>query len=281
MRKILLYALVIVLAVSLIACNKFTEVQNSNNVSNEQKLQQPPTSVKTRTFKDEDLKGAQFEGLDEQGNKLNFQVRDTELDLQDPEKETYLYTVFYLDKSDKKWKNLCTPDAKNVAKAIPLKGFWDQTGAYIESTNSVTFGCTSGALAKCVRLGYKPWKSVRGKSLLPFHQACTRMIRADYCGNGKSHTREGTPINIYDVLNIQKKDPEEKMFFEAAWGPDGATCINRTRWLETLSEIRKECPAKNTVHINNNGSCKTSQKALQAFPNSLLFNDSLVRKPPS
>lgn len=281
MKKILLYALIIILAVSLIACGKFTERQNSNNVFSQQKPEQSATNGKTDTLKGEDLKGVQFDAVDQQGRKLNFQIRDVELDPQDPEKATYLYTVFFLDTSDSKWKNLCTPDAKNVAKAIPLSGFWDKTGPYIESTNLVTFGCTSGVTAKCVRLGYKPWKNVKGKSLRDFHQACTRMTRADYCGNGKPHTKEGTLINIYDVLDIQKKDPEKKMVFEAAWGPDGATCINRPRWFETLPEIRKECPAKLTGRINEDGSCATAQNALQNWPDSLLFNDSLVRKPQS
>ncbi|MBW4434899.1 MAG: hypothetical protein KME28_25095 [Pelatocladus maniniholoensis HA4357-MV3] len=279
MKKILLSALVIVLAISLIVWGKFTEGQKSNNISSHQKPKQTVTNTKTDTLKGKDLKGAQFDAVDEQGRKLNFQIKDVELDPQDPEKETYLYTVFYLDRSDSKWKNLCTPDAKNVAKAIPLSGFWDKTGAYIESTNLVTFGCTSGVTAKCVRWGYKPWKNVKGKSLRDFHQACTRMARADYCGNGKPHTREGTLIYIYDVLDIQNKGSEKGMVFEAAWGPDGASCINRPRWFETLSEIRKQCPEKLTGRINENGSCATDQKALQNWPNSLLFNDSLVRKP--
>lgn len=87
------------------------------------------------------------------------------------------------------------------------------------------------------------------------------MARADYCGNGKAHTREGTGINVYDVLGIQKKTDVSGMVFEAAWEPDGATCINHPRWFETLSQIRKECPEKLKDRINEGRSCTTAQKA--------------------
>ncbi|MDZ8028685.1 MAG: ADYC domain-containing protein [Nostoc sp. DedQUE11] len=226
-----------------------------------------------------DLKNAQLTGLDEQGRTLNFQIKDVELDPKDPEKETYLYTVFYLDKSDSRWKNVCKPDIENVAKAIPLSGSWDRTGAYIESNNLVTFGCTSGSLGKCVRFGYKPWKSVQGKSLRDFHQACTRMVRADYCGNGQAHTQEGVSIDVYDVLGIQKQTPKSGMVFEAAWQPDGATYINHPRLLNNLSEIRKECPKKLTGRINENANLSTAKKVQQKWSSALLFNDSLLREP--
>ena len=37
-------------------------------------------------------------------------------------------------------------------------------------------------------------------SLASYHQACTRMARADYCGDGTSHTQDGTWIEYYDKL---------------------------------------------------------------------------------
>ena len=262
---------------ALVACEKLTSKPTIISTI-ESVHPNTPIAQKPKILKGKDLKGAQFNAVDEQGRKLNFQIKDVEVDPKDPEKETYLYTVFYLDTANLQWKNLCTPDADNVAKAIPLTGSWDRTGKHTESRDIITFGCTSGVLAKCVRFGYKPWKTVKGKSLREYHQACTRMARADYCGNGKSHTRDGTPIDIYDVLDIQKKTPNSEMVFEAAWSPDGATFINRPRWPETLSEIRQECPNKLKGGINEGGSWTTAEKVKQNFPNALLFNDSLVRK---
>ena len=106
------------------------------------------------------------------------------------------------------------------------------------------------------------------------------MTRADYCGNGKSHTRDGTPINIYDELGIQKKTPNSGMVFEAAWSPEGATFINRPRWYDTLPKIRQECPNKLKERINESGGGTTAEKVKQNRSDSLLFNDSLVRKRP-
>jgi hypothetical protein len=277
MNKKFLYSFVGFFPVLLLSCGVFTKNSNSNYTTNSG-TRSSATAQKTEIVKGKNLKGTQFNAVDEQGRKLNFKIKDVELDPKDSEKETYLYTVFYLDSADSQWKNLCTPDAENVAKAIPLTGSWDETGKHTESSDMITFGCTSGVLAKCIRMGYKPWKTVKGKSLRDYHQACTRMTRADYCGNGKSHTRDGTPINIYDELGIQKKTPNSEMVFEAAWSPDGATFINRPRWFETVSEIRQECPNKLKGRINESGSWTTAQKAKQNLPNSLLFNDSIVRK---
>lgn len=277
MKKTFLYSFVVFFPVLLFSCGLFAKNPNTN-YKTEPGTRTISTAQNTKIVKGKDLKGAQFNAVDEQGRKLNFEIKDVELDPKDREKETYLYTVFYLDSADSQWKNLCTPDAENVAKAIPLTGSWDETGKHTESSDIITFGCTSGVLAKCVRFGYKPWKTVKGKSLREYHQACTRMARADYCGNGKSHTREGTPIDVYDELGIQKKTPNNGMVFEAAWSSDGATFINRPRWFETVSEIRQECHNKLKGRINEGGSWTTAQKAKQNLPNSLLFNDSLLRK---
>ena len=277
MKKTFIYSFVVVFPVLLVSCGVFAKKQNSTYKTEPDTSATAPT---TEIVKGKDLKGAQFNAVDEQGRKLNFQIKDVELDPKDREKETYLYTVFYLDSADSKWKNLCTPDAENVAKAIPLTGSWDETGKHTESRDLMTFGCTSGVLAKCVRFGYKPWKNVKGKSLQDYHQACTRMTRADYCGNGKSHTREGTPIDIYDELGIHKKTPNSGMVFEAAWSPEGATFINRPRWYDTLSEIRQQCPNQLKERINESGGWTTAEKVKQTQSDSLLFNDSLVRKRP-
>jgi hypothetical protein len=41
--------------------------------------------------------------------------------------------------------------------------------------------CISGAVGKCARFGYKPWKVLSdGQALSMYHQACVRMLRADY-----------------------------------------------------------------------------------------------------
>ena len=234
----------------------------------------------TIMLKGEQLKGASFYAVDEQGNRLDFQIQSVELDPEDPDQEIYLYTVLVRDSINSQWQNLCEPDRNNLAKAIPLQGAWDEAGNYIESAETITFGCTSGVLAKCVRFGYKPWKTVEGRSLRDFHQACTRMVRADYCGNGNPHTREGTPIDIYDALNIQSPTPNSGMVFEAAWTPDGAVFVNRTRWSETAAAILQECPEKLNGRVNQSDRLMTVEQVQQSQLNTtnvLLFNDSFVQ----
>ena len=101
-----------------------------------------------------------------------------------------------------------------------------------------TITCTSGAIGKCIRIGYKPWGERKGQSLWDYHQACVRMLRADYGGDGVGHTRDGTTIDPFDQLGIQSFEPDPhgpKLEFEAAWGPDGAVCVRRTRIPELLS----------------------------------------------
>lgn len=110
-----------------------------------------------------------------------------------------------------------------------LPGVWDATGARHDSLRagdeevSVTFSCTTGVIGKCVRWGYAPWDV--GSDL---HQTCTRLARADYCGNGISYTKTGTLIDYFDTQGSQK--PVGLYPFEAGWGPDGAVCVSHTRY---------------------------------------------------
>lgn len=211
------------------------------------------------------------------GRSLKLKITHVELDPQDPEQETYLYTILYHNSVSKQWQNYCLPDHNHVAKAIPLSGVWDETGNHHENGH-ITFACTNGVLAKCVRAGYKPWKTVQGRSLRDFHQACTRMVRADYCGSGRSHTKEGTVIDIYDRVRIQTRTLASGMVFEAAWSPDGAVFINRTRWPESLAQLWKECPERLKSPANDSINPPMIQ---QQKHQALLFNDSFDRSAPA
>ncbi len=217
--------------------------------------------------------------LQEQAKSQGYQLSEPELDPQDSAREVYLYTVNYQDPNNSQWHNLCQPDGDNLAKAMLLSGEWDETGAHIDNER-VTVACTSGVLAKCVRWGYQPWKTVQGLSLGDYHQTCTRMARADYCGNGISHTKDGTQIDIYDRLGIQKPEPQDnqEMIFEAAWGVDGAVLLARTRYPEGLAQLKKECLEKLTQIVSDNQSLSNEKAQLQAAE-ALIFNSSLLREP--
>ncbi|MEM6989475.1 MAG: ADYC domain-containing protein [Myxococcota bacterium] len=120
-------------------------------------------------------------------------------------------------------RNVCGPGGRGLF----VPGTWDDTGAHDANAELVTFSCTTGVVAKCVEWGYAPHEVGAAA-----HQACTRMARADYCGDGVAHTREGTAVDIFDQLGVMRpeSDDAEGMRFEAGWGPDGAVCVHEPRY---------------------------------------------------
>src|SRR5262249_17580567 len=118
--------------------------------------------------------------------------------------------------------------------------------------------CEGYALAKCVEFGYAPWRSVSeckapgscaARSLSPFHEACTRLLRADYCGDGTSATRDDTLVDVWDRFGIQNDD-QPSWAPGAGWSADGAVCIDQTRWTtfsgggDVASYVHDHCPER-------------------------------------
>lgn len=155
--------------------------------------------------------------------------------------DTWLYTVSYW--TEGAWRPLCPGDESpdQALGAIALAGRWDYRqgvpggGDHIAEPGMITFACVNGALAKCARFGYAPWRQAvqctsqgcATVSLAAHHQACTRMVRADYCGDGRSFTRDGMLINLYDGAGIQLDT--ESWATEAEWDTQGARCISQRR----------------------------------------------------
>lgn len=210
----------------------------------------------------------------EKARLKGFQILEAQLDPQDSDREIHLHTILSQNSTDSQWYNLCQPDGDNLTKAMLLSGQWDETGKHLDN-QEVTIACTSGVLAKCVRWGYKPWKTLKGVSLRDYHQACTRMARADYCGDGISHTKDGTEIDLYDRLGIQQQTEDSGMVFEAAWGTEGAVFIDRPRYSETLVQIQQDCPEKIALERQS----LTKAEIQQQIPTALIFNDSFFIKP--
>ncbi|MEZ4452857.1 MAG: ADYC domain-containing protein [Nannocystaceae bacterium] len=144
-----------------------------------------------------------------------------------PGSDVWLYTADVRE-SGGAWEPLCIDAEGGATEAILIGHAWDPaTGERLPDLDgTVTFACRGAALAKCIEWGYRPWAELAGVSLRDFHQACTRMVRADYCGDGIAHTLTGTPIHVLDTLDIQIVDPNYTYAVEAEWGPDGAVCFN-------------------------------------------------------
>jgi hypothetical protein len=122
------------------------------------------------------------------------------------------------------WQPICLdPDTGAARSAVALAGIWDRRagvsggGDKIDDPGLVTFACPA------IDMGYRPWATVGGVSLDRHHQACVRLMRNDYCGDGTSHTVDGTQINVYDGLAIQQDT--RSWLAEAEWGADGASCL--------------------------------------------------------
>src|SRR5262249_25709564 len=116
--------------------------------------------------------------------------------------------------------DLCMPDAQGRKLGFPVP---DGQGAF-----SMT--CTSGAVGKCIRWGYRPWdEQPGGPPMRALHRSCVHMARADYGGDGRPSTRDGTFIDIGDRFGVRTFNRHLRMTFEAAWGVDGAVCVARAR----------------------------------------------------
>ncbi|MBN1207824.1 MAG: hypothetical protein JXB05_23370 [Myxococcaceae bacterium] len=145
------------------------------------------------------------------------------------EQDVWSYRVTYQEPATGQWQPICVAADGTALDAIPLEGSWDYRegvaggGAKDYDTTHFTFACEGAALAKCVRFGYAPWRSVNGQSLADHHQACTRLLRGDFCGDGTPHTVDGNLVNLYDAVSVQVDT--ESWSAEAEWTPEGASCF--------------------------------------------------------
>jgi hypothetical protein len=222
--------------------------------------------------------GAELDAVDEQGQKLRFRVDRVESDPLDHDGDVSLYALSVRAAGAPEFRPYCAPDAQGKSLAIPVHGSWDARGSFHDAGGLMTFACTSGAIAKCIRFGYKPWKSVQGRSLAQHHLACVRMVRADYCGDGVPHTVDGTQIDLWDDLGIQKRELSAKMpeVFEAAWSPAGATYLNVPRWADTVDDVVRLCPERLRGRTSKELVLPPDELPAR-FPASLLFNARFVR----
>ena len=144
--------------------------------------------------------------------------------------------------------SLQMPDGENPCgegvSGLFVPGVWDETGARRDSVThegvsfDASYSCTTGVIAKCVGWGYAPWSE--GADI---HQTCTRMARADYCGNGVPHTENGTTIDVFDTHGIQSPANAPDLSFEAGWSVNGAVCVSQPRYVDIDANGASQLPA--------------------------------------
>lgn len=187
------------------------------------------------------LVGAELVGLLDDGQTVLLVVAAVDRAPEDRNKDVILYDVDVAGAGGA--QPLCGVDDAGVRRsAIALTGRWDFSegtatgGAWIDDPEVFTFACQGYVVAKCVEAGYKPWRKAlvcaKGQgckqvALTAWHQACTRLLRADYCGDGRSHTVDGVPVNLYDNLGVRVDG--EAWRTEAEWDAAGARCLANVR----------------------------------------------------
>ncbi len=190
-----------------------------------------------------------FAAYTDTGTEVELVIRNAHRFWQKGLMNTFLYDVEY--RVDGGWLPLCgVDDEGEPIEALALRGRWDYRegveggGDKIDDPGSFTFACRGHVAAKCVEMGYQPWRKAlvchigegcEVQKVGHLHQACTRMLRGDYCGDGTAHTTDGVPVNAYDGYGIRYDSDDWDI--EAEWTPDGARCAERVRVgaLEDLS----------------------------------------------
>jgi hypothetical protein len=182
-------------------------------------------TMSTGTLSGTQLVGAELTGTTSDGKSIKLKF--TDIDPLAKGSDVYVYeTMFWTGTA---WTSACGYDAAGVAiRTIPVSGRYNYGegvpggGSHIDDPTTFTLSCrTKGAIAKCVEIGYKPWVSTK---MADYHQACTRLIRADFCGDGTPYTTNGNPVNIWDPSRIATDT--EAWELEADWGPNGAVVIS-------------------------------------------------------
>lgn len=210
---------------------------------------------KTLKQDDEKVNNAFFSAFLDDGSALSLRIDAIESVKYRDDPNLIHYQVSYETQSG--WQNLCGEDEYGYPLgAIPLLGRWDYSegtetgGSKIEDDTVFTFACEGYVLHKCVIAQYKPWETVlvcnqdkkknqcTEVSLSEYHQACTRMLRADFCGDGTSYTQNNVQVSLYDGIGIRLDS--EDWAFEAEWDEDGAICLTDPRLEQSEIHCREE-----------------------------------------
>jgi hypothetical protein len=175
------------------------------------------TSFVLRNPDGTELRSAQLVGAElDLGDGVEVRIDAVRPDPGDKSGETLLHALSVRGADG--WTSLCDADREGRREGFPLAGRWDGEGRYHAEDAATHFAltCTSGAQAKCVRFGYKPWKAAPdGAPMLPLYESCIHMVRANYCGDGTPTTRDGTRIDIFDRHGVQRPESGPERHAEA------------------------------------------------------------------
>jgi hypothetical protein len=220
------------------------------------------TTAGGRSLRSSDLVGAKLT-LAIAGKRVEIAIESVEKDPTAVGGPVFLHHFLAKDDETGEFVEMCAPDAEQRRLGFPVP---DGNGGF-------RLTCTSGAVGKCIRWGYRPWEEKPGgPPLAALHQACVHMARADYGGDGRPTTREGMLIYWCDRFGVQPCGEDFPAPFEAAWGKDGATCVAHPRIAENISlaQLAEHYP-RLQGHL---GAADCTEERAMRDPAALLFNHS-------
>ena len=177
------------------------------------------------------------------GRPMRVRIAGLENDATAPGGEVLLYDFHVSTPAGE--EPLCAPAPDGKRLGLAIAGRSTPSGFLAPDPTSFELVCAAGPQGKCVRMGYGPWRQVPdGRSMRDWYNACVRLLRGEYCGDGQPYTRDGTWIDLYDSLGVQKSDQDPTLSFEAGWNQDGAVCVARPRLSDivTLDALAAQCP---------------------------------------
>jgi hypothetical protein len=128
----------------------------------------------------------------------------------------------------KTWVHNCASQGKGPSFARMLWGFTldERTGDIEPAEGNAFIACSDAAVGKAASWGYYGQAKMSGH----YHalETAIRVVRADYCYDGGSHTKAGTPVQVEDVWGY-RAITDEAMPIEAVWGADGLLCAGHPR----------------------------------------------------
>jgi hypothetical protein len=174
------------------------------------------------------------------GGLLRLRIDAVERDPDATRPPVWLHS-FSTEAPDGSWQNLCTPARTAGGKAFRSPSGPLPTVRWSRPSRECSSWFAPEARGKCVRFGYPPWA---GDAMRDVYNACVRMVRADYCGDGEGTTRNGTLIDHYDAEGIEESAHDSRFEFEAGWTAAGAVCVRRVRIKEntSLEQLAASCP---------------------------------------
>jgi hypothetical protein len=146
------------------------------------------------------------------------------------------YAMAYQDPDgSERFFNVC-PDVKynpdDIAVTVLGGETYDSGAKTVNEATSrwFTLACRGEAAYKLKALGYGPnFTGGTIPSTVAERQATLKMITADYCGTGHSHTEQDTPIQWSDTRGSVTVGPTPGSQLEAYWDSTQALCVSAMR----------------------------------------------------